>query len=920
MRALSGHLGDAGSALSTSLCATSRQLFCADKHSLQRSIANHVEYTLAGTRFNIDTEKAYAAAAHSVRDRLMESFNDTNAHWDEVQPKRGYYLSMEYLMGRYLHNALLNMDLEEPFREAVRELGFTLEELLTQEPDPALGNGGLGRLAACFLDSMATLDLPAWGYGLRYTYGIFRQHINQAGEQCELPDRWLTFVNPWEVERPDVSYPVRFYGSVAASSTAEGGTCWTWSGGECVLAVAYDNPIPGFSTWNVINLRLWGALPAHEFDLQSFNSGDYMKAVEAKQRAETITSVLYPADSHLLGKELRLKQQYFLVSATLQDILRRFKKVPGRPWSALPDLAAIQLNDTHPSLSIPELMRLLIDVHSLGWDEAWDIVTRTFSYTNHTLLPEALEKWSVDLLQHLLPRHLQIIYEINSRWLDTVQAAFPGDTALVQSLSLVQEGDHKAIRMAHLSVVGSHTVNGVAAIHSQLLKSLVFADFVKVLGPGKFINVTNGVTPRRWIHQANPALAHLITETLGSDAWVQDLSCLKGLRERAKDAELQKKWGDVKAEAKVHLAALIQHATGVEVNPGALFDIQVKRIHEYKRQLMNALGVWHRYRFLKRLSKEARGKVQGRVFVFAGKAAPGYAMAKRIIKMLNCMARHINGDPDTAPWLKLIFIPNYNVSVAEVIIPASDVSEHISTAGTEASGTSNMKFAMNGGLIIGTKDGANIEIAAEIGDEHMFTFGAEAHDVPALQGSLPFVSTEDSVRLHYEVQVVLDDLRSAVGDATVTYGPHACSTASEGAAAAHARYLAGPPAAGGGTWSIPPVAHGSDLPAGAALRGVFGSDDDVRAILGSVVGDRDQYLVKHDFAEYLQAQARVDAAFNSKAQWEYSSIMSTAGMGFFSTDRTISQYAREVWGLVPCKRPAPTGTLSDLEADEVTEG
>ena len=853
-----------------------------------------------------------------MRDRLIEAWNDTNAHFEASQCKRAYYMSMEFLIGRYFQNCLLCTDLEEQFRSALSGLGFALEDLYDREPDPALGNGGLGRLAACFLDSMAALDLPVWGYGLRYEYGIFKQLIDAEGRQREVPDRWLTLGNPWEIQRKDVAYPVRFYGHSRMEQRADGGTAWNWEGGEVVTAVACDNPVPGFNTMNVLNLRLWRAMPSSDFDLDSFNAGAYMKAVESRQRAETITSVLYPADNHMEGQELRLKQQYLLVSATLQDIVRRFLKVPGRSWEQFPDLHTIQLNDTHPSLSIPEMMRLLLDVHLQSWEDAWSIVTRTFAYTNHTLLPEALERWPVALVKYLLPRHLEILYEINTRWLQDVAAACPGDEGLLQRLSLFEEGSVQRVRMAHLSVVGSHTVNGVAAIHSDLVKTSLFPDFVRVLGGGKFTNVTNGITPRRWVAAANPPLAALITKSLSSEAWLVDLFRLTALRGLADDAGFVAQWRKVKLQAKSRLAAVVQRETGVQLDAHMLFDIQVKRIHEYKRQLMNALYCWHRYRYIKRLTPEQRAeKVVPRATIFAGKAAPGYAMAKRIIQFINKLARVVNNDADVSPYFKIVFLPNYCVSLAEIIIPASDISQHISTAGTEASGTSNMKFVANGGVILGTMDGANIEIAAEVGEEHLFSFGALAHETHDIRANMQFQEQQQSLLAEYEVQVVLDDLRAAVGEAAVTRGPHAHG-AQEAAAAAHGRFSDAQAAAEGSGLQF----YGTPAVAGVFQGGlsadVFGPKDDVRCILHSLSGTNDQYLVRHDFASYVEANARVDSAFKDGDLWTRSSIFNCAGSGHFSTDRTIREYAEKIWRLQPAKRPAPECVQSNDDASSTS--
>ncbi|CAE7267657.1 glpV [Symbiodinium sp. KB8] len=595
---------EVGDSKNTKLWELMGTYLCSDRHSIQRSIANHVELTLAASRFDFDASKCYRATAHSIRDRLIEAWNDTNAYFDRHDPKRVAYMSLEYLMGRAMQNALLNLDLEANYRDALGDMGFDLEKLYEEEPDAALGNGGLGRLAACFLDSLAALNMPAWGYGLRYTFGIFKQRI-KGGDQVEVPDYWLTFGNPWEIERVDIVYPVRFYGEVITyTDEATGHERKRWRGGEVVMAVAYDNPVPGFDTFNTINLRLWKAAPSSEFDLSSFNAGDYMRAVEARQRAETISHVLYPADNHSSGKELRLKQQYLFVSATLQDVIRRFLKVPGRKWDDLPRKLAVQLNDTHPALAVADLMRILVDDHALPWDHAWSITRRVFSYTNHTLLPEALEKWPVDLLASLLPRHLEIIFLINWHWLQEVQHRHPGDTELLSRMSIVEEGMHKQVRMAHLAIVGSHAVNGVAAIHTHLLRTNVFPHF-DAFFPGKFQNKTNGVTPRRWINQCNPELAALITRWLakaGSSAakpskrgssskasaamvpaagagtaWLKDLSRIEALREFADDETLHEEWRSVKADNKARLAAYIADEVGIRVDEEAIFDIQIKR-------------------------------------------------------------------------------------------------------------------------------------------------------------------------------------------------------------------------------------------------------------------------------------------------------------------------------------------------------
>jgi glycogen phosphorylase len=581
-----------------------------------------------------------------------------------------------------------------------------MEDIINQEHDAALGNGGLGRLAACFLDSLASLDYPAWGYGLRYRYGIFKQEIDN-GYQVEIPDYWLDFY-PWEFPRHDVAVDIQFYGQVTTYTDDNGKKVTSWEGGEIVTANAYDVPVPGYLTPTTNNLRLWSS-KAHsgEFDFAKFNSGEYEAAVADQQRAETISAVLYPNDNVDRGKELRLKQQYFWCAASLYDIVRRFKKTK-RAWSQFPDQVAIQLNDTHPTLAIVELQRILIDLEGLDWDEAWNIVTNTFSYTNHTVLPEALEKWNVPLIQNLLPRHLQIIYDINLFFLQSVERRFPKDRDMLAHVSIIEEGQPKMVRMAFLAIIGSHKVNGVAELHSDLIKTTIFKDFVQIYGPDKFTNVTNGVTPRRWLNQANPRLAELIASKLGGYDYLKDLTLINKLEHHLNDKEFKKEWAEIKYANKVRLAQHILATTGVSVNPKALFDIQVKRIHEYKRQQLNIFGVIHRYLAIKEMSAEEREKLAPRVSIFGGKAAPGYWMAKTIIHLINKVGDVINNDKDVGDLLKVIFLEDYNVSKAEIIIPASDISEHISTAGTEASGTSNMKFVLNGGLIIGTCDGANV--------------------------------------------------------------------------------------------------------------------------------------------------------------------------------------------------------------------
>lgn len=807
-----------------------------NKEDFEKEVVRHVETTLARSMFNCDETAAYAAASLAFRDRLITEWNRTQQRQTFADSKRIYYLSLEFLMGRALDNAMLNVGLKNVAKEGLSDLGFRIEDIINQEHDAALGNGGLGRLAACFLDSMASLNYPAWGYGLRYRYGIFKQEIVD-GYQVEVPDYWLDF-NPWEFPRHDIVVDIQFYGHVRKYQDAQGVSKVSWEGGEIVKAVAYDVPVPGFDTATTNNLRLWSSKAASgEFDFQKFNSGDYESSVADQQRAETISAVLYPNDNLDRGKELRLKQQYFWVAASLYDIVRRFKK-SKRAWTEFPDQVAIQLNDTHPTLAIVELQRILIDQEGLEWDEAWSIVSQTFGYTNHTVLPEALEKWSVPLFQNLLPRHLQIIYEINLLFLQSVERKFPNERDLLSRVSIIEESQPKMVRMAFLAIVGSHKVNGVAELHSDLIKTTIFRDFVKVFGPDKFTNVTNGITPRRWLHQANPRLSELIaSKTGGSLGFLKDLNNLNELEKYVDDKEFKKEWAEIKYANKVRLAKHIQTTTGVTVNPAALFDIQVKRIHEYKRQQMNIFGVIHRYLTIKSMTPAERKKLAPRVSIFGGKAAPGYWMAKTIIHLINSVGAVVNNDKDVGDLLKVIFLEDYNVSKAEIIIPASDISEHISTAGTEASGTSNMKFVLNGGLIIGTCDGANIEITREIGENNIFLFGNLAEDV------------EDLRHAHNYGSHTLDPDLSAVFE--------------------------------------------------AIKKNTFGDANSFGALVGAIEEHGDYYLVSDDFHSYNQTQALVDEAYKNQDEWLTKCITSVARMGFFSSDRCINEYAESIWNIEP---------------------
>lgn len=806
------------------------------KDGFQEDFVRHVETTLARSLYNCDELAAYQAASRALRDRLIVSWNKTQQNYTLVQPKRVYYFSLEFLIGRAMDNAMLNTNTKEQARAGVDDFGFRLEDLVEQEPDAALGNGGLGRLAACFVDSLATGQYPGWGYGLRYQYGIFKQKIID-GHQVEQPDYWLTYSNPWELPRFEISIDIMFYGDVQTVKDPQTGLEHRhWQNGEMLRAVAYDMPIPGYNTESTSNLRMWSAQPHNEFDFGKFNEGDYDSAVRDQQRAETLTAVLYPNDNFYSGKELRLKQQYFWVAASLSDIVRRFKKT-RKPWAEFPDQVAIQLNDTHPTLAIVELQRLLLDREYLPWDDAWDIVTKTVGYTNHTVLPEALEKWPVDVIGNLLPRHLEIIYEINYRFLQWVQKKFPEERELLRRVSVIEESQPKQVRMAYLAIIGSHKVNGVAELHSELIRTTIFKDFVRIYGPDKFINVTNGITPRRWLLQANPQLAELIAEKLGGYDYMTNLGSLKNIEQYAHDPEFQKRWYSIKKANKERLAKLIEsQKPDLKVNTDALFDIQVKRIHEYKRQQLNIFGVIHRYLQLKAMSPEERKKAVPRVSIFGGKSAPGYYMAKSIICLINYVGEVVNKDPDVEGLLQVIFIEDYNVSKAEVIIPASDISEHISTAGTEASGTSNMKFVLNGGLVIGTVDGANIEITREIGEENMFLFGNLSESVDEIR--------HDHV---YSGKHVLNEKLNKVFKSIES--------------------------------------------------GTFGDAGMFESLISSIRDSGDYYLVGDDFDTYLEAQSRVDSAFKDTDSWNSKSITAVANMGFFSSDRAVDEYAETIWNV-----------------------
>jgi starch phosphorylase len=799
-------------------------------------IQRHLGITYGRDQHAASDYYRYLATVHTVRDRIMENWKASHQAYYEADCRRGYYLSLEFLMGRALSNAALNLELEPQLRQALSDLGVKWEDLTEQEADAGLGNGGLGRLAACFLDSCATLQLPVTGYGIRYDYGMFRQRIVN-GFQSEEPDHWLAHGVPWELERPEYATRVKFGGRTEFFTDAEGRTRIRWIETQDVVAIPYDMPIPGYRNGTVNTLRLWKAAATDEFDLAEFNAGDYTGAVSSKSKAENISQVLYPNDKSENGKELRLRQQYFLASASLQDIVRRFTKIHGRDFAAFADKNVMQLNDTHPTVAVAELMRLLMDEHGLGWDEAWTITSRCMAYTNHTLLPEALEKWSVGLFQHLLPRVLEIIYEINARFMRQVAFKWPGDTARQSRMSIIEDGPHPKVRMAWLAIVGAFSVNGVAELHSDLLKKGLLHDFFE-LWPQKFNNKTNGVTQRRWLAMCNPRLNALISSKIG-EGWVTDLSQLKKLAPLAKDAAFRKAWREVKLDNKRRLAEVVQRECGVEFPLDALFDVQVKRIHEYKRQLLNALHVIHLYDRIKRGDTKGWTK---RAVLFGGKAAPGYAIAKLIIKFINSIAEVVNSDPDVGDLLRVAYIPDYRVSLMEKICPATELSEQISTAGKEASGTGNMKFMMNGALTIGTLDGANIEIREECGDEHFFLFGNTTEQIAELRASY---KPRDVVANDGDLKRVVDLIRSG---------------------------------------------HFSPVE-----PGIF--DD----ILATLTDWGDYWMVCADFASYREAQARAAALYQDQEKWTASSIINSASSGKFSTDRTIGEYNREIWKLTPTK-------------------
>ncbi|MES9902387.1 MAG: glycogen/starch/alpha-glucan phosphorylase [Sedimenticola sp.] len=804
-----------------------------DVASITRGLAKRMTFTVGKDKYTATERDWFLAIAYVVRDRLIERWMKTMRSYYKQDAKRVYYLSLEFLIGRTLRNSLLNLDFLEEAKQALNEIGCNLEELEELELDAALGNGGLGRLAACFLDSMATMQLPGYGYGIRYEYGMFRQKI-ENGCQMEHPDNWLRYANPWEFHRPEVLYPVQFHGRVVQYPSDDGSMHHHWIDTDDVMAMAYDTPTPGYNSTNVNNLRLWSAKASRDFNLQLFNQGDYIKAVEEKNESENLSKVLYPSDTTVMGRQLRLKQQYFFVSASLQDILFRFLKLHD-DMDELPDKVAIQLNDTHPAIAIPELMRVLLDIHHLRWQQAWSITTRTFAYTNHTLLPEALEIWSVKLFKEILPRHLQIIYEINHRFLDEVMHQHPGDGELLRRMSIIDEAGERTIRMAHLAIIGSHKVNGVAALHTKLLRKNLFPDFDSFY-PDKFINITNGITPRLWLNQSNPALTKLICKTVKPSV-LTHLEKLEKLEQYADDDSFLTAFHQVKRNNKRQLSQLFRNRLGIQVNEESLFDVQIKRIHEYKRQLLNLL---HCITLYNRIRYGHISDPLPRTVIFAGKAAPGYTIAKLIIKMINDVADIINNDPAVGDYLKIIFVPNYDVTTATDIIPAADLSEQISTAGTEASGTGNMKLALNGALTIGTLDGANIEIREEVGEDNFFLFGHTVKELKVMraEGYQP--------RTYYQGD---DELREVI-----------------------------------------------DM----ISRGYFSPNEKNRfqPIIDKLLRS-DRYMLLADYRAYIDCQGRVEELYRDPCAWNRKALLNVAHMGKFSSDRTINEYAEKIWKVKP---------------------
>ena len=817
-----------------------------DKNFIQESILKHVEYTLGKSRFQINNEYLYQGTSLSIRDRLLERWNDTELFISINNPKKIYYMSIEFLLGRLLQNALVCLDLEKNYKDALFDMGIKIEELYEKEYDPALGNGGLGRLAACYIDSLCTLNYAAYGYGIRYDYGIFKQVIENC-EQKEFPDYWLSKGNPWEIMRSDIKYKIRFYG-YCKDIKVNNKKIRKWLGGEEILAVAYDTAIPGYQTYNCNTLRLWKSFPSEEFDFDMFNKGEFDSSISDKNSANFITSVLYPNDNSLSGRELRLKQEYFFCSATIQDIIHKFKKYKYA-WKDFPKYNCIQLNDTHPALAITELLRLLIDEFNLEYKDAYNIVKKSFNYTNHTVLPEALEKWGVDIFRKILPRHLELIYLMNFVFLEDVKVKFAKNNINLSNLSIIEESTPKQIRMANLCIIASNKINGVAKIHSKLITKNLFNDFYE-LWPEKFTNVTNGVTPRRWIHCAFPELSTLLTEyNDGKTDWLGELDLLidlpKKLEQSGKEKEFIEKYKKAKLSAKLRLKHFVKKNCGISIDENFMFDVMVKRIHEYKRQFMNCLYCIYKYLEIKKMAVEEKKKLNKRVTFFGGKSAPGYVLAKNIIKLINMVGNAINNDKDVSPFFKVIFLPDYKVSSAQIIIPAADISQHISTAGMEASGTSCMKFVMTGSIILGTRDGANIEIGEEIGKDNIFFFGKNVEEVGKIREELK------SGKVNY-IDPKLEECFEAI------YGNK------------------------------------------------FGDTSFMHDYLRGLSNGGDYYCTCHDFLDYVEAQEKVDKEYQNKEKWIKKCINNICNMGFFSSDRCVQNYANDIWKIQPIEVPKPT--------------
>ena len=803
--------------------------------SISNQFAEHLEFTLVKDRYTVTGDDAYYALSLAIRDRLVRRWIRTQRVYQDKGVKRVYYLSLEYLMGRLLGNALINLDFYQECFDILKKDGYSLEDILEFEHDMGLGNGGLGRLAACYLDSMATLELPAFGYGIRYEYGIFKQEI-EDGYQVEYADNWLSQGNPWDILRRTLVYRVKFYGKTQTKQNPDGTFSFEWVDTQDVLAVAYDVPVPGYGNNTVNNLRLWQAKACSDFEFSDFNRGNYVEAVSKKNDSETISKVLYPNDTYVEGKFLRLKQQYFFVSATLQDIIRKYK-IDNDNFDQFADKTCIQLNDTHPVISIPELMRILIDDEKYSWENAWKITSKTFAYTNHTVVPEALEEWSEPIFAELLPRHLQIIYEINRRFLEEVKKTYSTDPDVLAKLSIISGGNEKRVRMANLAIVGSFAINGVAALHTEILKTRIFPDFYNMC-PQKFVNITNGITPRRWLKSANPALSALVTEKIGNE-WIKDLSKLRGIEKFIEDKQFIESWQNVKWLNKKLLVDYIEAENGIKINTDSIFDVQIKRFHEYKRQLLN---VFHIITLYNRIKSNPKIKMVPRTVIFGGKAAPAYYSAKMVIKLINSVADVVNNDPDVGDKLKVVFIKNYSVTLAEKIIPASDLSEQISVAGLEASGTGNMKFALNGALTIGTMDGANVEIREEVGDENIFIFGLLADEVVKLKAS------NYKPKDYYDKNKFLKKVVDMI--AANFFNPQE--------------------------------------------PGIF--DDMIKGLMNV-----DYYCLFADYQAYIDAQDKVAKLYLNQEEWTKKSIYNVARVGKFSSDRSVSEYTKKIWKVKPVK-------------------